>query len=233
MPAQPSPARWEDSEAVLGTWSVPQHSPGAVSLAFIVTVGDPASAPGLQPHTALPLASPPVSLPGPAHGDPAARCAATTPVPPPCDPPRAAPGSEKAPGLLPARRSRVCLTWPDKGAAVPRPRRHKAFPVGAGPPRAAAGAGGAGGIPLFRRGWARPPSLSAVPCHAAVFAPCFSGGFTLPKVSPGRWRCLWGITRCAVRCPRPGGGRAVVTVALVTPSAWCCWATSPLPLGTR
>lgn len=52
MPAQPSPARWEDSEAVLGTWSVPQHSPARCHLpllSLLVTLLQPRGCSHTQP----------------------------------------------------------------------------------------------------------------------------------------------------------------------------------------
>lgn len=113
----------------LGTWSVPQHSPAQCHLPLLslsVTLPVPWSC----SHAHSPALVTPARVPaGPAHGDPCASCAATSPPPspslvPPATPlgsPRLRGGSGEAPGLLPARHSRVCLTWPDKGAAVHSP----------------------------------------------------------------------------------------------------------------
>lgn len=181
---------------MLGTWSMPQHSPARCHLpllSLLVTLPEPWGCSHTQPcpwrHCPCPCLAPVTVTPVPG-------VAATSPLLLPCRPgatcrrPATPPGSprlRRGSGALPARLSRVCLTWADKGAAVPRPRRHKAFPVGARLPRAAAGAGGAGGIPRFRRGWARQQSRSAVPCHASArhsLHLVYSCGFAVPRVSP-------------------------------------------------
>lgn len=232
---------------MLGTWGVPQHSPARCHLpllSLLVTLPEPWGCSHTQPcpwrHCPCPCLAPVTVTPVPGVAatsppllprHPGATC--RRPATPPGQPPApgrlrgcsrrgaavsASPGRTKAPLFRgPAGTKRSLL---ERGRPALRPAL--AGPVGS---RSSGGAG---------HGSRAAPLSPATPRRATLRTLFIRAA--LP--SPGCHRCVpakvpLGVTRCATRCPRPVGGCAVVTVALVTRSAWCCWAMSPLPPGTR
>lgn len=226
----------------LGTWSVPQHSSAQCHLpllSLLVTLPVPWScshthSPALVtparvcPCLALLTVTPvPAVLPRP-HLSPHPQCH----LPPPCHPPEQPPAPGRLRGGSGAAPSEAQPCLPHLAGQrrrCSRPRRHKAFPVGARPLAGPVGSrvsGGAG------HGSAVPSTPQPARLYTLFFFIFFSGGFAVPRVSPP---CPWQRCLCGVTCCATGRYQAVivVTVALVTPSAWRCWAMSPLPLGAR
>lgn len=188
MPAQPSPARWEDSEAVLGTWSVPQHSPARCHLpllSLLVTLLQPRGCSHTQP------------CPWHRRPCPCLALLTVTPLPgvlppPLCHHPATPPGQPPAP-----RRLRGCSRL---GAAVSAsPGRTKA-PLFRGP--------GGTKRSLLERGR---PALR--PALAGPVGSRSSGGAghghrasPLSPATPQSLRLVFRVVLPSPRCPREGGG---------------------------